>query len=78
MNDYDTILKEYLNKIGKEYSKEIKLITNTVFDIHAHFMLDDLLNKIKSKNISRELIEETIRYLISSGLKTSWFMNFVT
>ena len=68
MENYYKIYKEYLDKTGKKYSKEVELITKTVFSIHAHFTFNDLSNKLKNKKINKALISETLNNLNSSGL----------
>ena len=78
MNDYIKIFKEYLNKIGKEYSKQIELIIKTVFDIHAHFTIQSLLQKVKRKEIDEKLLSETLENLIATGLiRKIYFKNNV-
>lgn len=68
MENYFNIFKEYLDKTGKNYSKEIELIIKTIFNIHAHFTLNELINKLKKKKINQTQIPETLNNLISSGL----------
>jgi Fur family transcriptional regulator, ferric uptake regulator len=66
MRDYKEILEEYLKKQGKEYSKEAGLVADEVFEIHAHFTQDDLVNKLAQ--VKPELIEEILKDLGSAGL----------
>ncbi|MCK4799090.1 MAG: transcriptional repressor [Spirochaetes bacterium] len=68
METYNRIFNEYLKKINKEYSKQIKFITDTVFDIHAHFTIKDLKEKIKDEKIKDKIVSETLNNLIASGL----------
>jgi len=68
MYDYFKIFKEYLKKTGKKYSKDAEIITKVIFNIHAHFNLNELSKKLINKKINNNTIIETLNNLISSGL----------
>lgn len=73
MENYFKIFKEYLEKTGKKYTKDAELITKIIFNIHAHFTLDELSKKLKNEKINNNIILETLNNLISSGLVRKFY-----
>ena len=68
MESYYILFKEYLKKTGKKYTAQIEKIIKKIFGIHAHFTIDDLLEKLNDKNIDKESLNVVLEDLTSSGL----------
>ena len=62
--------EEYLSSRGLKWTPERKVILHEVFSTHEHFEADDLLLRLKKKNIriSRATIYRTLELLVNSRL----------
>ncbi len=70
MKDHEDIFYKHLTQQGLKFTKARKLILDTVFELHEHFEVDSLYDKIRSvtKDVSRATIYRTLPLLIGAGL----------
>lgn len=65
-----TRFRSFLQEQGLKMTRERESLLREIFSTHYHFEADELLNKLKQKNIktSRATIYRTLDLLVKSGL----------
>lgn len=70
MQDHEKVFQDYLATKGLKLTRPRALILNTVFDMHEHFDVEALYDKIKAltDSISRATVYRCIPLLIDANL----------
>lgn len=65
-----TRFQEFLQRQGQKLTSERSALVREIFSIHYHFEVDELLFKMKGKNvkISRATIYRSLELLVKSGM----------
>lgn len=70
MQDHEIRFNEYLEARAMKYTKTRKLVLDTVFDMHEHFDVEQLYERIKgvTSEVSIATVYRTLPLLIEAGL----------
>lgn len=70
MQEHERIFESYLSKKDLKLTKTRKAILTAVFDLHEHFDVEQLYERLKSvtRDVSRATIYRTLPLLIEAGL----------